>query len=816
MNRLAFSFLLMALFLFGAAPFLYSSELNILASQDVNNSKESSDHKHVNISIGMYGGGSASVSMDRSKGSSDGVTSTNSQLSGNNINIVTEEATTIAGANIAANDELNIKTEHLKVASAQDSNNSRSQSSGFSLSGGSEGLSGAGVNAGNSRSRAKETVLTTLTGNTVNIDVEEDTTIRGALIAAVDENGDDNGNLTLKTDTLEVGSLNNRRDSKSMSMGINVGISGDSVSSVGIDYANDRSNSKTKTLGTIGNGNIEVANVDGSNTKLLNRDINDNEIDIYNVESHRGLKGTVDTRVFTEDGRNAIAEDFERTERLGKAIGDVASKDAFELKDTFAHIDETQKDLDVQKAFALENDGKNIEALQGAGSTIEEKQAAIKLYAEIYAKTYGVDIESANIIATSKVISGSHYGKDGKSTIDINDNAQRNATDYANTMGHEVAHARVSQGKVRDRKSEKLNEEYADTMGGYSADGMEFSAGTYTTVSLDPNANSNTHVRTANDKKLLTANNKNWRENVQRAKNGDGKMDYRLTPHQEAEKEKELAQSDGTLSRTMIEIKYDAISVKQGAVEAGGMLYGGVEQAITDVVALAAVVEEIYKDPAKAEALAESLNADLNRLQEIIDGSDMTPQEKAGAEKMVQNIAQNVGAFVDDVSVLDGEGVGASANEGKKTGAAIVAAVGLGKLSKFLKGKLHKPKVDGPDVKPGQVASPYPKDRSVAGQKEGARPTDPLRGMQESDAWDMTPENLARMEKGQPPIGKDNKTIELHHRDQNPAGPLDELSNTTHKTVAHPETTSRIDRNQFAGERRRYWVERARELLGQE
>jgi len=33
-------------------------------------------------------------------------------------------------------------------------------------------------------------------------------------------------------------------------------------------------------------------------------------------------------------------------------------------------------------------------------------------------------------IATSKVISGTHYGKDGKSKIDINDNAQRNATDY--------------------------------------------------------------------------------------------------------------------------------------------------------------------------------------------------------------------------------------------------------------------------------------------------------------------------------------------------------------------------------------------------
>lgn len=86
-----------------------SENLNILASQDVNTSKESSDHKHLNISYGTAGGGSVSASMDRSKGSSDGITSTNSQLNANNININTEESTTIAGANVAANDTLELR-----------------------------------------------------------------------------------------------------------------------------------------------------------------------------------------------------------------------------------------------------------------------------------------------------------------------------------------------------------------------------------------------------------------------------------------------------------------------------------------------------------------------------------------------------------------------------------------------------------------------------------------------------------------------------------------------------------------------------------
>ena len=119
-------------------------------------------------------------------------------------------------------------------------------------------------------------------------------------------------------------------------------------------------------------------------------------------------------------------------------------------------------------------------------------------------------------------------------------------------------------------------------------------------------------------------------------------------------------------------------------------------------------------------------------------------------------------------------------------------------------------------IKPGQVASPYPPGRRVGGRRDGVRLSDPPSGLRESGAFDLTPDNLARMERGQPPIGRDGLPVNLHHRNQNPAGPLDELSETTHRTIDHPIRPSRIDRSQFAGERRRYWVQRSRELLGQE
>jgi len=269
---------------------------------------------------------------------------------------------------------------------------------------------------------------------------------------------------------------------------------------------------------------------------LLNRDINNTEIDIYDVQSSQNLQGTVDMRVFTEDGRNSIAEDVERAGRLGQAIGDVISKDSFELQDTLVHIDETQKDLDVQKAFALANDGKGIEALQGEDSSIVEKQGAIATYAQIYADVYGINIEQASIIAVQEIIGGTTYTTADRtnSNIAINDNAQNNATDYAATLGHEITHARIRQGTTRDRESTLLNEEYANNMGAYSADGMQFSSVTYNNVQLDPAVTSNNRPRTAEDEALLSTNNTNWRTDLQRARQDDGSIDYILPPFVEA------------------------------------------------------------------------------------------------------------------------------------------------------------------------------------------------------------------------------------------------------------------------------------------
>jgi RHS repeat-associated protein len=115
----------------------------------------------------------------------------------------------------------------------------------------------------------------------------------------------------------------------------------------------------------------------------------------------------------------------------------------------------------------------------------------------------------------------------------------------------------------------------------------------------------------------------------------------------------------------------------------------------------------------------------------------------------------------------------------------------------------------------GQVASAWPRGRRVGGNRESPRAADPPAGTQEVGAWEPTPENIAQMERGRPPIGRDGEPVELHHRNQDPLGPLDEMMDTTHGGVPHPLKPSLIDRGLFKGQRCRYWVGRVRRIHGQ-
>ncbi|WP_198599303.1 hemagglutinin repeat-containing protein, partial [Vibrio sp. 10N.261.55.A7] len=376
------------------------------------------------------------------------------------ISITSKQDTNIKGANVDADSELNVTVGgDLNIASVQDRHSSSNKGAG--VSGGTsmgEGgdVTGAngGLNASNGRTSSKETLLTTLTsGGNANITVANNTDVKGALVATVDEQGKDLGNLNLATDTLTYADLTNSRYEQNQSMGINssVGVQGGDISaesnSTSLQYSNSSGYSKSKTLATVGGGDLTVTNQEDSHDlTALNRDTENTEKDLFDVDRQQGdIDVTLDHRLLSEEGRAQIKEDVKRTHLAGNAIADVVTDESVEVSDTFEHMDVLQKELDIQKKIALENP----EAAQILNNldiaNAEAKQYATEVYLQTYADVMGITIDEARVVAFKGGAKGNHLVRNGKTTVELNDAETTNGADAANTIVHEGTHAAINQ-----------------------------------------------------------------------------------------------------------------------------------------------------------------------------------------------------------------------------------------------------------------------------------------------------------------------------------------------------------------------------------
>lgn len=233
----------------------------------------------------------------------------------------------------------------------------------------------------------------------------------------------------------------------------------------------------------------------------------------------------MDTRLLTEDGRKQIKEDMERTKRLGQAIGDVAIKELVSITDSFNHIDDVQKDLDVQKQVAINDNGKIIDTLENQSKySVEQVDKALNDYAQIYADVYGVNIQTVKTALLGKY--GSTYtNKDNtNSNVSLDKILNQNAFQTANTLGHEVAHVRQNQGQTYLRETTELQEEYSDIFGKYSSSGLDFSSNTYNNVQLSTIPTLNLNL-TNQDVNTLKTNINLYLQDLSKANSGDGRID---------------------------------------------------------------------------------------------------------------------------------------------------------------------------------------------------------------------------------------------------------------------------------------------------
>ena len=246
-------------------------------------------------------------------------------------------------------ERLNLKVgNNLSLESTRDIKDASSKSKGINLSvsysgatnaknfaSGDRSLSsvGASISKSSSNTKIKQTNLSSITANELNVEVAKNTHLKGSLLAAGEYDKDntfiDNHNLNLKTNTLSYENLSNTSYNKgsSLSIGANYILEDknnkDSKSNnnqedkftglKSIDLSNHRNLSYTlsKNLATLGSGNIEIADKENSDDLTrLNRDTTKLTKDLVNTSISSNVDASMDLRVLTKSGQKDIAKEI--------------------------------------------------------------------------------------------------------------------------------------------------------------------------------------------------------------------------------------------------------------------------------------------------------------------------------------------------------------------------------------------------------------------------------------------------------------------------------------------------------------------------
>ena len=487
---------------------------------NINSSKNTYTSESKDKSIGgtmrytMYGGGGGSAGLNYSTSSSDteSLTNNNSHLySAKDMNINTANDATIKGANLRADERLNLKVgNNLSLESVRDkyAYNERGYSVGVGIGFSSDkspnssfanpsSTKATSTNANFSRSRSntitKQTVLSSITANELNVEVGKNTHLKGSLLAAGEHDKDntfiDNHNLNLKTNTLSYENLSNTSYAKgtNFSIGANYILEDknnkDSKSNnnqedkftglKSIDLSNHRNLSYTlsKNLATLSSGNIEIADKENSDDLTrLNRDTTKLTKDLVNTSISSNVDGSMDLRVLTKSGQKDIKDEFNTATAITKALNAIIETGEFnfnsEVKENVAQY-EAGKLLGKELAQKLTDDS----------VTIEEKEALGNKFIQLFASMSGLDLDGISLrIIDDKFAKGKDdekfLGHFNSGSIILNLAHIKNVDQFVSTLGHELKHAMdYKAGKFipgdskQDRYAKLKEDSFSDYLG---------------------------------------------------------------------------------------------------------------------------------------------------------------------------------------------------------------------------------------------------------------------------------------------------------------------------------------------------------------
>jgi len=225
------------------------------------------------------------------------------------------------GANVKASLKLDVGN-NLNLVSLKDEYSFNNKGSNVSLGGGS-GSFNVGMSNSNGTTVNKNTILSNIIASKVDVNVKNNTYLKGSLIASGEydnnKNFVDNKTLNFNTNTLSFENSSNNSYSFNRTLGANVGYSSNKkdntqekrLSSVGYQASNSLNVNSSKTLATLGQGNINVKDIENSSElERLNTNILNINKDLYSSSTGTKVDATLDARLLTEGGREEIGKEY--------------------------------------------------------------------------------------------------------------------------------------------------------------------------------------------------------------------------------------------------------------------------------------------------------------------------------------------------------------------------------------------------------------------------------------------------------------------------------------------------------------------------
>ncbi|NQZ54866.1 MAG: hypothetical protein HRT93_11530 [Piscirickettsiaceae bacterium] len=255
---------------------------------------------------------------------------------------------------------------------------------------------------------------------------------------------------------------------------------------------------KTKTLATLGSGNITLTGKNKQIDERLNRDVNNTKKELYKVDQTKGVKLVVDTRLLTKDGRKEIKEEIQISSKIKDTISKIVNTKDVGITDFFS---ETKFAVKKYKGYkeVLVNNKDIIDKMNNPKTSLEYKQIYQNQILQAL-KKQGIDVaKDVKVISTNEKGQGNQNVSGFITTQDdriySNDFNQETSRDTQATLGHEIGGAYQKKKGIDITTNREQHNNYQDIIAQETLDDIKF-------ISSNNNLNINLDTKNNNFKKI--------------------------------------------------------------------------------------------------------------------------------------------------------------------------------------------------------------------------------------------------------------------------------------------------------------------------